>query len=92
MKLDERRRLHGLSADDLKKELVQAEENLMQFNFDRGLNKNVTSSSLHNTRKMIAILKTLLREKELVAEAGFSNIEEYKKFRAVERSAYKAGK
>ena len=92
MKLEERRRLHGLNSAELQKELTQAEETMMQFNFDRGLNKNVTSSSIHNTRKMIAILKTLLREKELVAEAGFNSIEEYKKFRAIERKAYKAGK
>jgi len=92
MKLEERRRLHGLGSEELKKELSNAEEAMMQHRFDRGLNKNVTSSSIHNTRKMIAVLKTLIREKELVSEAGFSNIEEYKKFRAVERKAYKAGK
>ncbi|HEX2951070.1 MAG TPA: 50S ribosomal protein L29 [Armatimonadota bacterium] len=92
MKLDERRRLHGLSRDELVNELQQAESALINFRFDAGLNRLTNPAGMHNTRKRIAVLKTLIREKELLNESGFSSVEEYKAYKIAERRTYKAAK
>lgn len=92
MNLDERRRLHGLSREELVNELNEAERALLNFRFDAGLNRLTNTAGMHNTRKKIATLKTLLREQELLAESGFSSMEEYKAYKVTERHAYKASK
>ena len=92
MKLDERRRLHGLSREELSNELHEAERALLNFRFDAGLNRLNNSAGMHNTRKRIAVLKTLLREKELLSESGFSTMEEYKAYKTSERHAFKLSK
>lgn len=88
MKLDERRRLHGLSKDALIAELQDAEQSLLEFRFASGMNRLSNPGGMHTARKRIAILKTLIREKELLAESGFATMEEYKAYRHAERRMY----
>ena len=88
MKLEERRRLHELTKEQLETELNEAERNLLDYRFDAGLKRLTNPAALHNTRKRIAMLKTLIRQHELLAETGLSSIEEYKVYRVTERREY----
>ena len=90
MKLVERVRLHGLSKDELEKELEEAERTLLNFRFDAGLNRLANPAGLHNTRKRIAVLKTLIREKELLEVHGFGTMREYQAFMAAANAAHRA--
>ena len=90
MKLTERRDLHALTTDQLQVQLLEAEHDMLTHRFDAGLNRMTNPAGLHKTRKRIALLKTLLRQHELLAETGFSNMEEYKAFKVAERRAYHA--
>ncbi len=90
MKLNERVRLHGLSKDELEKELAEAEHALLTYRFDAGLNRLTNPAGLHNTRKRIAVLKTLLRENELMAEHGFTSMREYQAYQAAVNTARRA--
>ncbi|MEI7832271.1 MAG: 50S ribosomal protein L29 [bacterium] len=92
MKLEERQRLHALSIADLNKELAEAEGHLLTYRFDAGLNRLSNPAGMHNTRKLIAVLKTLIREKELLAQSGFATMTEYKAYKVAERASYKASK
>ncbi|MHB9023693.1 MAG: 50S ribosomal protein L29 [Armatimonadota bacterium] len=92
MKLEERRRIHNLTNEQMAAELADAERDLLNLRFDAGLNRLSNPASLHNTKKRIAMLKTLLRERELVAEHGFASVDEYKVFRNAEKKAYHATK
>ncbi len=89
MKLEERRRLHDLTKEQLQDELHKAEETLLNYRFDAGMNRLTNPAGLHNTRKRIAVLKTLIRQKELLADSGFNTMEEYKAYKSAERRAYK---
>jgi len=92
MKLDERRRLHELTKDQLQAELVTAERNLLLLQFDAGMKRLTNPAALHNTRKLIAVLKTRIRERELLEETGLNSIEEYKAYRVAERREYASRK
>jgi ribosomal protein L29 len=72
--------------------LHEAERALLNFRFDAGLNRLTNTAGMHNARKKIAVVKTLLSEQELLAESGFSSMEEYKAYKVAERRAYKASK
>ncbi|MHB0936686.1 MAG: 50S ribosomal protein L29 [Armatimonadota bacterium] len=86
--MDERRRLHELTKEQLNTELADAERNLLDLQFDKGLKRLTNPAALHNTRKRIALLKTLIRQRELLAETGLSSMEEYKAFRVSEKHEY----
>ncbi len=90
MKLTERRRLHELTKAQLESELADAERSLLEFRFNAGLNRLTNPAGLHHARKLVATLKTLIREKELLAESGFDSIDQYKVFRNAERKAFRA--
>lgn len=85
MKLEERRRLHELTKEQLQTELTDAERDLLEHQFDRGLKRLTNPSALHNSRKRVARLKTLIRQHELLEETGLGSMEEYKVFRIAER-------
>lgn len=89
MKLEERRNLHNMTIEQLQVELQHAERAMLELRFDSGLNRLSSPASLHNTRKRIAILKTIIREKELVVQSGFATIDEYKVYKASERKSFK---
>jgi len=88
VKLEERRRLHEMTAELLQHELTEAERQLLEHRFDAGLKRLTNPAALHNTRKRIAFLKTLLRQRELLVETGYATMEEYKAHRVGERRAY----
>ena len=92
MKLDERRRLHELTKEQLASELAEAERNLLQYQFDAGMKRLTSPAALHNTRKRIAVLKTLIRERELLEETGLNSIDEYKAYRVAERREFASRK
>lgn len=89
MKLDERRRLHGLPKETLKTELQDAEQSLLEFRFAAGMNRLANPAGMHNARKRIAVLKTLIREIELLDESGFASMDEYKAYRNAERRMFR---
>lgn len=86
--MDERRRLHELTKEQLNTELADAERNLLDHQFDKGLKRLTHPAALHNTRKRIAMLKTLIRQRELLDETGLSSMEEYKAFRIGEKREF----
>lgn len=86
--MEERRRLHELTKDQLQHELSEAERQLIEYRFDAGLKRLTNPAALHNTRKRIAVLKTLIHERDLVEQSGFATLAEYKAFRTAERRAY----
>jgi len=88
----ERRQLHEKSIDQLTADLHEAERELLNFRFDAGLNRLTNPAGMHNTRKQIARLKTLIRQKELVAASGFTTMDEYKAYKVTERKSYQASK
>lgn len=89
MKLDERRRFHEMTVEQLQHELAEAERLLLNFRFEAGMKRLVNPSGLHDARKRIAMVKTLLRQRELLADSGFSTMEEFKTYRVAERRAYR---
>ena len=88
MRLQERIRVHSLTIEQLRGELRELERALLDLHFDAGLNKLSNTSGLRNTRKKIAAMKTIIREKELLDEHGFTTMEEYKAFQGANRKAY----
>ena len=88
MKIVERKRLHGLSKEQLTSELEKAERDLLRLRFDAGLNKLANPAGLHNTRKQVATLKTLIRQHELLEETKLETMEQYKVFRISEQKAF----
>jgi ribosomal protein L29 len=92
VKLEERRRIHDLTEEQLKGELAEAERDLLTHRFDAGLKRLTNPAALHNARKRIAMLKTLLRQRALLAEHGFATMDEYKVYRVAERREYRARK
>ena len=88
MKMYERRRLHEQTKDQLQSELADAERSLLNYRFDAGLKRLGNPAALHNARKRIAVLKTLIRARELLEETGLQTIEEYKAYRVSERHEY----
>ena len=89
-RLEERRKLHGMTIEQLQAELATAQRELMNNRFDAGMNRLTNSAGMHNTRKRIAVLQTLIRQRELLTESGFSTMDEYKTFKIAERKAYRA--
>ena len=88
MKIVERKRLHGLTTEQLTMELTKAERDLLRLRFDAGLNKQANPAGLHATRKMVATLKTLIRQHELLEETKLDNMEQYKVYRISEQKTY----
>jgi large subunit ribosomal protein L29 len=89
---EERNTFRNMDIEQLNSELQKAERDLLDYRFDAGLNRLVNPAGIHNTRKRIARLKTLIREKEILEASGFSNLESYKAAKIAERRAYKLEK
>lgn len=90
--MDERRRLHELTKEQLNTELAETERALLDLQFDKGLKRLTNPAALHNTRKRIAVLKTLIRQRELLEETSLGSMEEYKAFRVAEKREYASRK
>lgn len=89
MKLEERRRIHGLTKEQLQHELAEAEQALLNHRFDAGMKRLSNPAGIHNARKRIAMLMTLLRQRELLEQSGFATMDEYKAYRVAERRVYR---
>ena len=61
--------LRQLSVEELKKRLADETENLSNFRFRLATSQLESPISVRSTRRLIAQLQTLLREKESVPEA-----------------------
>ena len=89
MRLEERRHLHDMAKEELQHELDEAQRTLLNHRFDAGLKRLTNPAGLHNARKRVAMLHTLIRERELLEESGLNTIEEYKAYRMAERKVYR---
>ena len=65
MKTKDKKELHTKTEDELTKMLQDAQEDLMKLKLDKAQNKVKNTSELSNIRRKIAIIKTILKEKEL---------------------------
>jgi len=92
MKLEERRRIHDLTKEQLQGELADTERTLLNFQFDAGMKRLTNPSGIHNAKKRIAMLKTLIRQFELLAESGLASMDEYKVYRIAESRAHRASR
>jgi ribosomal protein L29 len=64
MKLKDKKELQAKDATELKKLLKDAKTAMMTLLLDKEQNKLKNTSSLSNKRREIAVIQTILREKE----------------------------
>lgn len=64
MKVNDKKELHSKDAVELRKMLKDGHELLLSLKLDREQNKLKNTRGIFNTRKNIAIIKTILRGKE----------------------------
>ncbi len=72
MKINDKKELHGKTTEELAKLLKESYNTLSQIRMDNIRSKLKNTRSMTNTRKEIAVMKTLLNEKlktKEVAEA-----------------------
>lgn len=63
MKVNDRKELHSKTVEELEKLLEEAYNTLSQLKLDNEQNKLKNTRSMTNTRKEIAVMKTLINEK-----------------------------
>lgn len=66
MKTRDKKELHGKNENELLKMLQDAKDYLSALKFEKVQNKLKNTSDISNTRKKIAILRTIMRQKELI--------------------------
>lgn len=66
MKDKDKKELHAKTENELLKQLKDAVESLSKLRLEKNQNKLKNTSSLSITRRTIAIIRTILREKELI--------------------------
>jgi ribosomal protein L29 len=64
MKVNDKKELHEKGASELRKMLKDGHELLLALKLDREQNKLKNTRGIYNTRKNIAIIKTILKGKE----------------------------
>jgi ribosomal protein L29 len=64
MKINDKKELHTKNASELRKMLKDGHELLMSLKLDREQDKLKNTRGIFNTRKNIAIIKTILKGKE----------------------------
>lgn len=65
MKTKDKKELHNKTVDELSKMVKDAHEELARLVLDKVQNKVKNTSELSNLRRKIAVIKTILKEKEL---------------------------
>ena len=88
MNVVQRQELHRKTTEQLQQDLAEAERTLLTLQFDAGMKRLTNPSAIHSTRKQIARLKTLLRQRELLAENDFASMDEYKAYKVAERRSF----
>ncbi|MBA3723634.1 MAG: 50S ribosomal protein L29 [Candidatus Levybacteria bacterium] len=68
MKLNDKKELRGKTSEELAKLLKESYNTLAQLTLDNVQNKLKNTRSMTNTRKEIAVMKTLLNEKAKTEE------------------------
>lgn len=66
MKSKDKKELHTKTENELLKMLKDAKDSLVMLKLDKVQNKLKNTRELFNTRKLIAILLTILKEKEKI--------------------------
>lgn len=66
------RKLHELSSDELRKNLNDAHEELMNLRFQQATGELTDYTRMRFTRRQIARLQTILREREIQSVSGGS--------------------
>lgn len=66
MKTKDKKELHTKTKTELVKMIKDLQGDLLKYTLDKSQNKLKNTSSLANARKAIAVMKTILREKELI--------------------------
>lgn len=66
MKTKEKKELHTKTKNELSKILKDSRESLMMLRLDKTQNKLKNTRGIFNTRQKIAILLTILKEKETI--------------------------
>jgi ribosomal protein L29 len=64
MKVNDKKELHEKSAGELRKMLKDGHELFLALKLDREQNKLKNTRGIYNTRKNIAVIKTILKGKE----------------------------
>lgn len=64
MKINDKKELHAKDAVELKKMLRDGHDLLLSLKLDREQNKLKNTRGIFNTRKTIAVIKTILKGKE----------------------------
>ena len=64
MKINDKKELHAKESGELKKMLRDGHDLLLSLKMDREQNKLKNTRGIYNTRKTIAIIKTILKGKE----------------------------
>jgi ribosomal protein L29 len=64
MKINDKKELHAKEAIELKKMLKDGHDLLLSLKLDREQNKLKNTRGIFNTRKTIAVIKTILKGKE----------------------------
>ncbi len=60
--------IREMSTEEIKKRIAEEESNLVDLRFQNELKSLTNTAKLKNTRKDIARMKTVLRERELAAQ------------------------
>lgn len=68
MKLNDKKELRGKTTEELAKLLKESYNTLVQLRLDNVQNKLKNTRSMTNTRKEVAIMKTLLNERSKTEE------------------------
>ncbi len=69
MKTNDKKELHTKEINELVKILKESEDSLLTYRLNKVQNKLKNTRELFNTRKKIAILRSVIREKELIKNA-----------------------
>ena len=70
MKINDKKELHSKTTEELEKLLKESYNTLTQIRLDSVQNKLKNTSSMTNTRKEIAVMKTLITEKSKTKEVA----------------------
>ena len=77
MKLNDKKELRGKTTEELAKLLKESYNTLAQLRLDNVQNKLKNTRSMTNTRKEVAIMKTLLNERSKTEE-GVTEVKDQK--------------
>lgn len=72
------REIRELSSEELKKRIVEEEDNLVDLRFSKELKQLTNTAKISNTKKLIARMHTVLNEKNKISDSNNIVTEESK--------------